>query len=404
MLKRILVIAYKELRLWSQSPGNWLPVLVVPLLLISVIGAIFGRGETPTITIFAVNEDAGARGAEVIKLLDDFDKLALEMLPTQAEADRRVSQGAHMAALVIPANFSEAVLTPEGGVIALIIDPARAREAGIVAGLAQAALGRAMVDAEVERGVTSAFSKANLLQGEKWEPFRIFINAGLKAVVAHQVEAAIDEPLIKVVDEPLAQTPSAVNPTLMSALAPGYSLMFVFFLLSHLAMTVVQERSVGALRRLLATPATRTTILLGKALPFFAIATVQLIAILTISSIVFDMALGNAPGALLAIILATAAALAGLGILIAALVKNESQAGVVTILIALAMAVVSGCASPDIQLPGISFATPNYWALLGIENIIARGMGWDGVLLPGAVLLGMALLCFLIGTRRFKFE
>jgi ABC-2 type transport system permease protein len=404
MLKRILVIAYKELRLWLQAPGNWLPVLVVPFLLISVIGAIFSGGGAPTITVFAVNEDAGERGAEVIKLLDEFDKLDLEMLPSQTEADRGVSRGAHMAAIVIPADFSQAVLTDQGGEILLIIDPARQREAGIVAGLTQAALGKAMVDAEVERGVTSAFAKADLLQGEKWEPFRIFINAGLKAVVSHQVEKAIDEPLIKVEDEALTQAAEAVRPTLMSALAPGYSLMFVFFLLSHLATTVVQERSVGALRRLLSTPATRTTILLGKALPFFVIAALQLIAILTVSSMVFDMTLGKAPGALFGIILATAAALAGLGILIAALAKNESQAGVVTILLALAMAVVSGCASQDIQLPGISFVTPHFWALLGLENVIARGMGWDGVLLPGAVLLGMALVCFVVGARRFKFE
>jgi hypothetical protein len=42
--------------------------------------------------------------------------------------------------------------------------------------------------------------------------------------------------------------------------------------------------------------------------------------------------------------------------------------------------------------------------LEGIQNVIARGMGMDGVLMQSGILLGMAVLFFAIGAWRFKYE
>src|SRR5512142_3228468 len=121
-IKQILTLAGKELRIWLQSPGNWLTVLLVPFAFIALLGAVFGGG-TPVFTIFAANEDKGSLGADVIKQLQDSPYLRLELLPSQAEADRRVGRGERMAAAVIPANFSEAVKTDQGGRVLVIIDP-----------------------------------------------------------------------------------------------------------------------------------------------------------------------------------------------------------------------------------------------------------------------------------------
>jgi len=48
--------------------------------------------------------------------------------------------------------------------------------------------------------------------------------------------------------------------------------------------------------------------------------------------------------------------------------------------------------------------TPHYWARQGMLNVLQRGMGLEGVWLPAGVLLGMSILFFVIGARRFKFE
>src|SRR4030067_549670 len=91
-LKQILAIAYKETRLWLQVPGNWLTILLVPFAFIAILGSVFG-GSTPVFTIYAANEDQGDLGADVIELLEDSPNLELELVDSQAEADRRGGKG-----------------------------------------------------------------------------------------------------------------------------------------------------------------------------------------------------------------------------------------------------------------------------------------------------------------------
>jgi ABC-2 type transport system permease protein len=402
MVRKIFSIASKELRLWLQAPGNWLTVFLVPLAFIGILGSVFAKG-TPVITVFAVNEDKGAYGAEIIELLANSENLEFEMLATQEEADARVAKGDRMAAVVIPADFSEAVKTSDGGSIIVIVDPARKKDGGLVTGLVQSALIKSVVYAEIDRALQGMFKKQSA-SSENNEFFQTFINAGIKAVLAKEVNAAIDNPLIKVETEPLSQKSSNAEISIMSSLSPGFALAFVFFLISHLAITVVDEREIGTLRRLITTPASRAVILFGKALPFFGVAVIQLVFILLVCNMVFGMELGSEPLALAVIILSIGVCVAGLGFMVAALVKNGAQAAIGAVVIALAMAAVSGCMMPQVKIAGLNMVTPHYWALEGIQNVIARGMGLDGVLMQSGILLGMAVLFFVIGALRFKFE
>ena len=50
----------------------------------------------------------------------------------------------------------------------------------------------------------------------------------------------------------------------------------------------------------------------------------------------------------------------------------------------------------------IGHISPVAWALEGFENIIARGLGFDSVLIPTAALLGYAVLFFLLAAWRFR--
>ena len=402
MLRKMMSIAYKEFRLWLQSPGNWLTVFLVPFAFIGIFGASFSQG-TPVVTVYAVNADEGEQGAEIITLLEKSANLDLEMLATQEEADELVNKGARMAAIVIPEDFSAAVTSADGATLLVIIDPARADQAGIVTGLVQEALIKPIVYAEIERALSGLF-KGKTIEGVDESIFKTFINAGLKAVVAKSVNEAIDDPLIKVEAKPYSEAATQGKISIFSQIAPGFALLFAFFMVSHLADGVMGERSVGTLRRLMSTPLSKASFLLGKALPFFIIAIIQMIFVLLICNQLFGLPLGNSPLALTVIILATALSVSGMGILIAGLARSETQAGALTVFIVLAMGAASGAMIPQLKIPGIGFITPHYWALEGIQNVIARGMGIEGVLMQSGVLLGMAVLFFVIGAWRFKYE
>jgi len=402
MLRKIISIAYKELRLWLQSPGNWLTVLLVPFAFIGIFGSAFSKG-TPVVTVYAVNLDRGEHGAEIISLLEKSENLNLEMLATQEEADVLVNKGSRMAAVVIPEDFSTSITTDEGAAILVITDPARGDQAGIVTGLVQEALIKPVVFAEIERAISGLF-KGQSVEGVDENIFKTFINAGIKAVVAKSVNEAIDSPLIKIDPKPYSEAATQGTISLFSQIAPGSALLFAFFMVSHLAGAVVEERSTGTLRRLMSTPLNKASLLLGKALPFFLIAAIQLVFVLLICNQLFGLPLGNSPLALIVIIFAISLTVAGMGILVAGLARSETQSGSIAIFIVLAMGAISGAMVPQLKIPGIGFITPHYWALEGIQNVIARGMGLEGVIVQAGILLGMAVLFFTIGAWRFKYE
>ena len=50
----------------------------------------------------------------------------------------------------------------------------------------------------------------------------------------------------------------------------------------------------------------------------------------------------------------------------------------------------------------IGHLSPVAWGMDGFENIIARGLGFNSVLLPAAALAGYAVFFFLLAVQRFR--
>ncbi len=117
-------------------------------------------------------------------------------------------------------------------------------------------------------------------------------------MVSSQVQEALENPQVRLSEAPVEETQTARKPSLLDYLVPGYSLMFLFFLVPNLATTVIEERETGTLRRLLSAPLPRSRILLGKMLPYFLIGVAQMIAVLLASKLLFNIDLGGAPLAL----------------------------------------------------------------------------------------------------------
>ncbi len=451
-MRQILSMTRKDFLLWARRPGSWIMIFVVPLLFIWIVQAVFGSTGVPTVTIFAVNEDESRESELVMQALRDSGSLVVEELDTRKEADARVAAGERMAALVVPEGYAGQLMTSHGATIEIIVDPARAEQANIVIGLANAALAPLMVDAEVSRGVETGvnelletFAKGvpeenpdGDLAGDQavddttldelpadtgdefaldeptgeteperpvdLETLRTFFTSAIKGVVSSQVQETLKNPQVKVDAQPYADTGTVRRPSLLDHLVPGYSLMFVYFLIPSLALTVIEERQTGTLRRLLVAPLGRSQILLGKLLPYFLIAVVQFIFVLIASRLLFGIDLGNSTAALAIMIVASALAMAGLGILIATFARSEGQADGLATIIVLAMAVVSGAMFPNIAIPGLQAATPHYWSMQGFLNVILHGQGVPGVLGPAGILLTMAAVFFTVGAVRFRFE
>lgn len=420
MLRQLFAMTRKELQLFLQRPGQWAMLLLTPLAFVAIMGQVFGGGRLPTAAVYLVNEDEGRLGAKVADAIADEKSLDVQVVDSRAEADRLVGAGRRMAAIVIPAGFSDATLTDDGATIEVIVDPAREQTAGVVLGQVQAATAPFLIDAEVTRGVSNAFSDGDFFGlggadlftdteraagGVDLAQAQKFLTAALRGIIAVQVEDAVDAPLVNVARVAAGDPARLIEqPTIFDYLVPGYTFFFAFFLVGIMAETVLDERRSGALRRLLTTPARRAAILGGKIAPFYAVAVAQILLVMGLSSLVFDYDLGRSPAAFLIMVLASAAAVVGLGIMVAALVRSEGQASSFADLAVIAMAVVSGAMFPTIFIPVVRYFTPHYWAIQGFQDVVTRNLGPAAVVQEAGILLVMAAAFFAVGVARFKFE
>jgi ABC-2 type transport system permease protein len=102
----------------------------------------------------------------------------------------------------------------------------------------------------------------------------------------------------------------------------------------------------------------------------------------------------------------TAIWIAALGLLIGVMAKSEEQAVVFSLIPMFILSGLGGAWVP-LEFTGATFQaighfSPVAWSMDGFKNIIARGLGFDSVLLPSAALLGYALLFFGLALWRFR--
>jgi ABC-2 type transport system permease protein len=196
---------------------------------------------------------------------------------------------------------------------------------------------------------------------------------------------------------------------------PLFATMFAFFLTGTMAESILRERADGSLRRLLAAPIHRGTIIAGKMLAFVGVVFLQMALLLGVGSIFFDMPLGHSPLGLVTLTLALALAATGLGMLIGALARTQKQAAAIGMIASFVLFFVSGALGASISSTGVELGleglelymsqlTPHAHAYDGYSQLMLQGAGVVDILPNILALLGFGLIFFLVGLWRFKYE
>ena len=188
----------------------------------------------------------------------------------------------------------------------------------------------------------------------------------------------------------------------------GQMITWVFIPLLGISAMFAYERQKGTLRRLLTTPTRRPTYLLGAVSGQVATALVQMLLLVGFGAIVLHLDWGQSPRALAAMLITSALAAAALGTTLGTFVKTEAQAGGLSMMLGMVMALLGGCWYPiELFPPFVQTAAkvlPTTWAMQGMLDIVMRGEGLAGVLLPATVLVGFAAMFFAVGVWRFRYE
>ncbi|MDH4063871.1 MAG: ABC transporter permease, partial [Acidobacteriota bacterium] len=168
---------------------------------------------------------------------------------------------------------------------------------------------------------------------------------------------------------------------------------------------LVSERTRGTFLRLQIAPLTREQILGGKALACFAAMVAVQVLLYLLGYVAFGVRPSSWPLLVLASLAATVA-FSGLMMLVATFGTTEQAASGTAWAIIMPLTMVGGGMIPQFVMPAwmssVGNLSPVKWAILAIEGAIWRDFTLGEMLMPCAILVGVGVLCFALGTRRLR--
>lgn len=399
-MKKIFAIIYKDALLRFASPWEWVFFIVLPVIFTFLLAGGSPSGEQDRrIRLLVVDEAGTSISRQIVTELEQSTAVRPEVV-TRGEGQKQFDERRASALFILPADLDVAALNAGSAEVELLQQPNN-----LNAVVAERAILTAI------RSVSSAVSAANnaIRQREKQAPFAD--QAEKQAYFAQSLETArqlqANAPQRVVVIE--GDTPEQqVDWDPRANSSAGQLITWVFIPLFGISAMFAYERQQGTLRRLLITPSTRATFLLGTILGQVIFALLQMFLLVLFGMLALNLRWGRDPLALAVLLTASALAGAALGTAMGTFIKSESQANGLSIMFGMVMALLGGCWYPLELFPeAVRMAVhifPTTWAMQGLLDLVLRGRGLMDILPEAGVLLGFAAVFFVVGVWRFKFE
>ena len=184
----------------------------------------------------------------------------------------------------------------------------------------------------------------------------------------------------------------------------------VLFILLNCVMSggmgLAQEKRRNTLDRLMVSPMSRGSILLGKVLGLYLVGLLQA-AVIFGFGVVVGVALGDVLGVVLVTLLFILVG-CSLGLMIAALARREENVQLIGGPVAMVMTALGGGLFPYSMSPPwmqkIALLFPTGWAMEAYHQLLWQGKRWESVVGNLVVLAAFAAVFLAVGIRRLRWE
>ncbi len=405
---RILYLLIKDL---LQIVRDWKAaffLVIMPIAFTLLFGFAFGgfsgvEDPDPRLPVALLDQDSSLQSQALISSLNSSDVIRIDAGQyTQSDLEELVTEAEIAAAIIVPPGYGEQLL--DGNPIPLIVISDQSNNSGFaIQGEIQAAASR-MVTAQRTAEVSSRFLEERQGFDDGASRAEFFATTFDQALVAWK-QPPIN---VKLTHSGLQGQDGSDEENAFAQTSPGMMAQFAIAGLMGASAVLVLERKNRSLLRLLTTPITKAEILLGHYLAMFVMIFVQLLILIVFAQLFLRLDYFREPVATLLMAVATALFAASLGLLIGALAKSEEQVIVFALIPMFVLAGLGGAWVPLEIMPegfqGIARLTPVAWVMDGFRDIVLRGLGLEAVWLAAAVLLGYALIVFLLAVWRFRYE
>ncbi|WP_223671151.1 ABC transporter permease [Kangiella shandongensis] len=426
-MKKMIALMLKDFKLLFKDKMAVFFTFIFPLIFALVFGSIFagdGNGSR-ALRVAAVDQDQTEQSQQFITELSAADEFKVQ-LTDEVNAKTLVRKGKLVAYFILPQGFGEdyqSVFSGNAPDILVGIDPSRKAEAGYLEGSLMKLgikrfenaftnadalteqLDRSIIEIEQSDEVPAEWKS---LLGDYLPKMRALAqeqqDAGGSISFGGDTEANPMVPLKVTRQDELVQRSGPRNA--YSITIPQGAIWAIMGCVIGFAVSLVQEKTLGTMNRLIVAPISRTQIVAGKALGCFVaqviVVTLLFLVAYFILGVSFDIS------KLIIAVIASGICFVGLMMFFASLAKTERSVAGMTNAFLIMMGMIGGAMIPLFVMPGwmqaISDFSPVKWAILALEGAIWRNFSYGEMMTPVLILSAIGIVAFILGTRMVKLE
>lgn len=190
-------------------------------------------------------------------------------------------------------------------------------------------------------------------------------------------------------------------------IVPGIiGILLTMTMVSITGAAIVRERERGTLEQLVVTPIGKTSLMLGKTIPFALVGYLQVTVILVLGKLLFDIPLRGNLVLLYLLIAPFVIASLGTGLFISAVTKTQVQAMQLSFFFIMPNILLSGFMFPREAMPEVArwigAALPLTYFLEVLRGVLLRGVGLDALWREALALILFSILLVAFSVRKFR--
>ena len=379
-----LHIALLELKMYMLNRAELAFSIALPVALFALMYFSFADDAEFSADAHVVDMDGGSHAREFVRRLDAPDEIDVRER-TIGEVESELDRSAITMAVAIPAGFSAAIDEGETATLTFMRRGNGGDTGQIVASVARATAQGLAGDVRVARLAFAASSPFGVSQSDA------------RAAAQAALDRARQTPPVVVRTRGVS---ADEGPDLIDRMLPGMIVMFLLFAITLSAQAIVEERRVGTLERLMTTRLSASGLFIGKFLSGVFRASAQSAVLLALGFAVLRAGGAAEFAQIMALCVCAAAAVSGIGLIIAALARTRDQAIWAAVVFTMSMTIFGGTFF-DVSggaLSTISQFTITRYAVDAMSAILSSGetIADQGV---GLAVLGGAAVASLIAAR-----